>query len=64
MVKSYSESKKNEKMLKRYFGDQGKITNFHFTVNAGNLIPVMREIDPNAFIDEHAKELQRQIRIK
>lgn len=29
--------------------DKGKITNFHFTLNRDNLIPVLREIDPEIF---------------
>lgn len=35
--------------MKSYFGDEGKITNFHFVRNQENLIPVLRKIDPEIF---------------
>ncbi|KRX07729.1 hypothetical protein PPERSA_05792 [Pseudocohnilembus persalinus] len=40
--------KKGDQM-KSYFGDEGKITNFHFVRNQENLIPVLRKIDPEIF---------------
>ncbi len=40
----------NNNTLKRYQGDDGKITNFHFLMNADNLKPVLREMDPKRFI--------------
>jgi hypothetical protein len=30
--------------MKRYAGDEGRITNFHFVLNWGNLVPVFSEL--------------------
>ena len=36
-------------VLKRYSGDNGRITNYHFSINSDNIIPILREIDQSRF---------------
>ncbi|KAL4477757.1 hypothetical protein ABPG72_018931 [Tetrahymena utriculariae] len=62
-AKSYIENQKRNNTFKRYANDQGKITNFHFVLNANNLKPLLQKIDPQSFLNDEKKQ-QKQMQSK
>ncbi len=44
--------------MKRYEGDDGKLTNFHFLVNSDDLKPFLREVDPEKFVETKHKTIK------